>query len=113
MTWLAELTLVVLLWMLLFALLRPRSAATWFGFTVGFCCLVGLYTTRAILASGVPLDHGLLGISILMLGSMPILRQRPGPMVDTAVVALSLIAVFYNDGCLIIVGLWLSAGVCR
>ena len=108
-----ELGAIMLLAMLFFALCRPRHAASWLGFTAGFCCLVGLHTARPMLASPLPLGYPLLPVSILVFGSLLLLRRRPHPAVDAAAFVLSIIALFLIEAGIVVAVLWLVAGACR
>ncbi len=96
--------------MLFVALLRPRSEATWFGFTVGFGCLFGLHTARPVFISALPMGHGLLVVSVLFLATILLLRRRPSLALDGSALVLSLLAIFQYEAGVIVPVVWVVAG---
>ncbi|HIE92305.1 MAG TPA: hypothetical protein EYQ83_05360 [Acidobacteria bacterium] len=105
-----ELGMLLLVAWLFFRLLLPRSEATWFGFTVGFCCLFGLHTTRDVFVTALPLGHANLVVTILLLSSLVLLRHGPSVGVDVSAFLLSLVAIFHIEAGVIVPAVWLVAG---
>ncbi len=108
-----ELGMLLVVACLFFRLLSPRSEATWFGFTVGFCCLFGLHPTRDVFVTALPLGHALLVVTILLLSSLLLLRRRPSVGVDVSAFLLSLVAIFHIEAGVIVPAVWLVAGALR
>jgi hypothetical protein len=108
-----ELGMLLLVAWQFFRLLPPRSEAAWFGFTVGFCCLFGLHTARDIFVTALPLGHALLVVTILLLGSLLLLRHGPSVWVDVSAFLLSLLAIFHIEAGVIVPAVWLVAGALR
>lgn len=109
-----QLAIIGLFLVLFLALMKPEDATSWFGFTVGFCCLVGIHTSKPMMVSAMPLGHALLFVNILLFASLLLLRQRPRPIVvDGGAVAMSLIALLFIEGGILVACLWLVAGAFR
>ena len=93
-----------------FALLPPRALASWLGFTVALCCLVGLHTSESLFASGIPFGTESLPVCILMLGSLLLLkRRRPSYVVDATASIMCGAAVLFTEAGVIVACLWLAA----
>ena len=107
-----QLSLVVSYLALFRALIKPRCASTWFGFTVGFCCLVGLHTANLTLVGSVAL-HWSLAVNIMMLGTLLLLRQGASIRLDVAAAIMSCAAAFLIEYGVAVGLMWIVAGIGR
>ncbi len=105
-----QMSLVILYLALFRTLINPRSASRWFGFTVGFCCLVGLHTANLTLMGPVAL-HWSLVANVMVLGTLVLLRRRASIGVDYAAAVMSWTAVFLIEYGVAVGLMWTVAGI--
>lgn len=97
---------------LLYLLFKPRSASSWFGFTMSVCCFIGLHTAIDNLTASTPLPFGPV-VFALIVGTLLLLRRAPGRRIDIAAGVMSLAAVFLIEYGVVLGLMWMVAGLTR
>ena len=92
---------MLLLWyLLLWALVRPRTAAESMAFLTGVACFTGLHTSHFMLV-GTPLNECLM-VTLCVFAAYALLNRRPGWGVDVAAFLLSLTAPYTQEAGLLV-----------